>query len=109
MAVTGLEMQEKRLEEMGMIADNAIPGIGLVAFKGMFRYAIESALRENRIDTWVSVSAKDKAAKQRFLNSVLEHVAVRFAKLGLESAQIETVTGIVRDTMFKDIERLDSH
>jgi len=34
MAVTGSEIQEKRLEEMGRLAEQAAPGFGVVAFSG---------------------------------------------------------------------------
>ncbi|MDA8425627.1 MAG: hypothetical protein M0Z80_05775 [Treponema sp.] len=99
MTVVGSALQEKRLEELGRLADQTAPGFGVAAFKGIFRYAIEATLREHNLAKWEDMESKDEPTKRSFSESMLDAASVRMFKLGLSAAQIESVKRSIRENL----------
>ncbi|HUW40057.1 MAG TPA: hypothetical protein VMV90_03535 [Rectinemataceae bacterium] len=104
MTIVGSALQEKRLEDMGRLAERTAPGFGVAAFKGIFRFAIEAALREHNLSKWEDMESRDEPTKRPFFESMLDAAAVRMFKLGLSAAQIESVKRGLRENFWRTAE-----
>ena len=103
MKLVGSLEQERRLEEMGQLAHEVFPKVEIVVFKGLFRSAIEAALKEQGIGAWQELTSKDAESKRLFFSSVLEFASERLFNLGLSSTQEEKIKALVKDRIFHEI------
>ncbi len=103
MAVIGTELQERRLDEMGKIAQSVISEIDIPTYKGIFRYAIKNSLADHAVLAWEDMADADQERKRLFFESVLKYASVRLVKLGLTAKQVSTVTNSVKDAILHDL------
>lgn len=104
MKMVGSMEQERRLEEMGELAHQVAPEIEVVAFKGVFRYAIESAMKRHDVPAWSDMSSRGAEEKKLFFESVLEFARERLLVLGLVWADEKKIADIVKDRIFHEID-----
>ncbi len=96
MAIVGSEKQEKKIGAMGAAAHDMFPAVPGIAFKGAFRFGIESALEKAHYENWERVAAHPPETRRRFFEQVLEESVSRLKSLGLGDADVEALLGRLR-------------
>lgn len=107
MLTVGTSEQEDRLAKMAEVAHEMASDVEPIAFKGLFRFAIDSAVKTHGLGSWTEMSARGQAEKTRFFEDVLTAAKGRMLSFGLSVAQEAALEKILREWIFLDTSKND--
>mgnify|MGYP000518220968 CR=1 FL=1 len=81
MATKGAEKQEKKISEFAEIANSEFPDIGIMSFKGAFRWGAKNAVENSRFEDWQEVVKQPPAIRREFFKNLLEESKPHLKKL----------------------------
>jgi len=88
MSTKGAEKQEKKITELAEIANKDFPDIGVMSFKGAFRFGAKSAVEKSQFNNWEEVVNQPPNIRRNFFKSLLEESRPHLKRLiGEESLQ----------------------
>jgi hypothetical protein len=109
MMITGSKTQEQWLQEMGEMAHEIAPSIEVVAFKGVFRFAIAQALSDHGLEVWESVAGRNDKVRRHFLDSVLRHASGRIEGMGATESTVASIARSLHAKVLEHISQQENH
>jgi len=82
-AIVGSKKQEKKISEMGAVANKMFPKIETMVFKGSFRLGISAALDLCNLKTWDDVSLQSAHLRKKFFDNFLKESIPYLRKTGV--------------------------
>ncbi len=87
MLITGALKQEKKIEDMVTVVENMYAGISPLSVKGVFRFAIDTALKDFSASNWKDFSKEPPEKREKFFGTICDHAIPRLVKLGFPKVQ----------------------
>lgn len=94
--IVGNKKQEAKIAELAQMAQEMLPGPGVLAYKGCFRRGAAKALDEVGVADWAQVAEWPPARRGAFFDKLVEHAGGCLGGLGLDPAEVARLVAALR-------------